>query len=61
MYGGKQISALSDAALDLAETDVGNCLLRAQASPDKDRYNAYFDRMSDLANAIQAEKQRRAA
>jgi hypothetical protein len=74
-YGGKSIARLTDRQLAIAETDVANCLLRAYAAPatgavqldaqgnamtDRSRYGVYFARMSDLANAIQAEKGRRA-
>lgn len=61
-WGGKLVAGLTDRGLSLAETDVANCLLRAYEAPDpadEPKYRQYFEKMSDLANAIQAEKVRR--
>lgn len=73
-YGGKPIASLTDHQLALAEDDVANCLLRAYEAPasaavqvsenglvtDSGRYGKYFESLSDLAAAIQAEKEGRA-
>jgi hypothetical protein len=62
-YGGKSIASLTDQQLALAEDDVGNCLLRAYASPDAgidQKYVTYFESLSALAAAIQVEKEARA-
>lgn len=59
-YGGKLITSLSDKVLLIAETDVGNCLLRASETNDEAKYNAYFETLSIQAIAIAAEKAKRA-
>lgn len=62
-WAGKLLTDLTDKLLSMAEDDVGNCLLRAYDAPDvphDPKYRDYFDKMSVLANAIAAEKERRA-
>lgn len=70
-YGGKRIADLTDRHLEIAENDVAGQLLHAFEAPalapvppsgegaDKGRYAQHFNRLSDLANAIRAEKLRR--